>query len=52
MIINPELDGCKRDFNAFSSFLPPSVWILLKGHVELLHFKVSKGSPLIALKTV
>ena len=37
-------------FQRFSSFLLLSAWILCKGRVELLHFKIGNNSPLCGLK--
>ena len=50
MIINPELAAANEIARIFQFPSAIRVDTFAKGHVELLHFKVTKGSPLIALK--
>lgn len=50
MIINPELTAAKEIARIFQFPSAIRVDSFAKGHVELLHFKVGKNSPLIRLK--
>ena len=50
MIINPELAAANEIARIFQFPSAIRVDTFAKGHLELLHFKVTKGSPLIALK--
>ncbi|MGN0140824.1 MAG: Trk system potassium transporter TrkA [Roseburia sp.] len=50
MIINPELTAANEIARVFQFPSAIRVDSFAKGHVELLHFKVGKSSPLIALK--
>lgn len=50
MIINPELTAANEISRVFQFPSAIRVDSFAKGHVELLHFKVSENSPLIHLK--